>query len=55
MRNAGLDELQAEIKIARRKIKNLSNADDTTRMEESEEPLGEGEKEWYPLLSLHGK
>ena len=32
MRNAGLDELQAEIKIARRNINNLIMADDTTLM-----------------------
>ena len=37
MRNAGLDEAQAGIKIARRNIYNLRNADDTTLMAESEE------------------
>ena len=37
MRNAGLDEAQAEIKIARRNINNLRYADDTTLMVESEE------------------
>ena len=37
MRNAGLDELQAGIKIARRNINNLRYADDTTLMVESEE------------------
>ena len=37
MRNAGLDEAQAGIKIARRKINNLRYADDTTLMAESEE------------------
>ena len=37
MRNAGLDEAQAGIKIARRNIKNLRYADDTTLMAESEE------------------
>ena len=37
MRNAGLDEAQAEIKIARRHINNLRYADDTTLMAESEE------------------
>ena len=37
MRNAGLDEAQAGIKIARRNINNLRCADDTTLMEESEE------------------
>ena len=39
MRNAGLEEAQAGIKIARRNIKNLRYADDTTLMEESEEEL----------------
>ena len=39
MRNAGLDEAQAEIKIARRNINNLRYADDTTLMAESEEEL----------------
>ena len=39
MRNAGLDEAQAEIKIARRNINNLRYADDTTIMAESEEEL----------------
>ena len=37
MRNAGLDEAQAGIKIARRNINNLTYADDTTLMAESEE------------------
>ena len=37
MRNAGLDEAQAGIKIARRNINNYKYADDTTLMEESEE------------------
>ena len=37
MRNAGLDEAQAEIKIARRNINNLRYADDTTLTAESEE------------------
>ena len=39
MRNAGLDEAQAGIKIARRNINNLIYADDTTLMAESEEEL----------------
>ena len=43
MRNAGLEEAQARIKIARRNINNLRYADDTTLMEESEE-------EWKSLL-----
>ena len=37
MRNAGLDEAQAGIKIARKNINNLRYADDTTLMAESEE------------------
>ena len=41
MRNAGLDEAQAGIKIARRNINNLRYADDTTLMAESEEELKE--------------
>ena len=39
MRNAGLDEAQARIKIARRNINNLRYAHDTTLMAESEEKL----------------
>ena len=39
MRNTGLEEAQAGIKIARRNINNLRYADDTTLMEESEEEL----------------
>ena len=39
MKNAGLDEAQAKIKIARRNISNLRYADDTTLMAESEEEL----------------
>ena len=54
MRNAGLDEDQAGIKIARRNINNLRYADDTTLMAESEEELKclltkvkeESEKNW---------
>ena len=47
MRNAGLDEAQGGIKIARRNINNLSYVDDTTLMAESEEelePLDESER-----------
>ena len=49
MRNAGLDEAQAEIKIAGRNISNLRYADDATLMAESEEertkePLDESER-----------
>ena len=39
MRNAGLEETQAEIKIDRRNINNLRYADDTTLMAESEQEL----------------
>ena len=39
MRNTGLNEVQAGIKTARRNIKNLRYADDTTVMAESEEQL----------------
>ena len=39
MRNAGLEETQAGISIARRNINNLRYADDTTLMAESEEEL----------------
>ena len=46
MRNAGLEEVQAGIKIAGRNINNLRYADDTTLMAESEEdqPLDESER-----------
>ena len=39
MRNPGLEEAQAGIKVARRNINNLRDADDTTLMAESEEEL----------------
>ena len=39
MRNAGLEETQAGIKVSRRNINNLRYADDTTLMAESEEEL----------------
>ena len=59
MRNAGLDEAQAGIKIARRNINNLRYADDTTLMAESEEkePLDESEREaWKSWLKIqHSK
>ena len=64
MRNAGLDEAQAGIKIAWRNINDLRYADDTTLMAESEEELKSllmklKEKcvliSWYPVPSLHGK
>ena len=47
MRNAGLDEAQVGIKIARRNINNLRYADDTTLMAEQrriKEPLDESER-----------
>ena len=54
MRNAGLDEAKAGIKIARWNINNLRYADDTTLMAESEEelePLDESERgEWKSWL-----
>ena len=61
MRNAGLEETQARIKIARRNINNLRYADDTTLMAESEEELKsllmkvkeESEKNW--LKTQHSK
>ena len=45
MRNTGLDEAQAGIKIAGRNINNLRYADDTILMAESEEPLDESKTE----------
>ena len=58
MRNAGLDEAEAEIKIAGRNIKNLRYADDTTLMAESKkrtkEPTDESERrEWKVGLKLN--
>ena len=47
--NAGLDELQAGIKIARRNIYNLTYADDTTLVAESEEKLNS------PLMRVKGQ
>ena len=70
MRNTGLEEAQAGIKIAGRNINNLRYADDTTHMAENEEEqkslLMKSEKaglklnipnqrSWHPVLSLHGK
>ena len=66
MRNAGLDEAQAGIKIAGRNIKNLRYADDATLMAESllmkvkEESEKAGLKlkklrSWHLVPSLHGK
>ena len=55
MRNAGLDEAQAGIKIARRNINNLRYADDTTLMEESKElkSLSMKVKEESEKVGLH--
>ena len=55
MQNAGLDEVQAGIKVVGRNINNLRYADDTTFMAESEEetkgPLDENERgEWKSWL-----
>ena len=63
MRNAGLDEAQAGIKIARRNINNLRYADDTTLMAESEEELKsllmkvkeESEKSWLKAQHSENK
>ena len=68
MRNTGLNEAQAGIKIAGRNINNFRYADDTTLMAESEEELKsllmkvQEESEtftklrlWPPVPSLHGK
>ena len=67
MRNAGLEEAQAGIKIAGRNIINLRYADDTTLMAESEEELKSllmkvkeesekvGLRSWHLVPSLHGK
>ena len=70
MRNVGLEEAQAGIKIAGRNINNLRYADDTTLMAETEEELKslfmkvkeESEKVgfrklrlWHLVPSLHGK
>ena len=69
MRNAGLEEAQAGIKIAGRNISNLRYADDTTLMAESEEFLMKVKEEseklglklniqkrsWHLVPSLHGK
>ena len=70
MRNAGLDEAQAQIKTARRNISNFRYADDTTLMVENKEKLKsllvkvkeDSENStfrklisWHPVPSLHGK
>ena len=56
MRNAGLDEAQAEIKVAGRNINNLRYADDTTLMAQSEElksPLKVKEENEKVVLKLN--
>ena len=62
MRNIGLDEAQAEIKIARRNINKFSYADDTTLMAESEEDLKsllkvkeESENSWLKAQHLENQ
>ena len=51
MKNTGLDEAQAGIKIAGRNINNFRYADDTTLMAETKEPLDESERgEWKSWL-----
>ena len=66
MRNAGLEEAQAGIKITGRNINNLRYADDTTLMAESEEELKSllmtvkeesdmQKTKWLLVPSLHGK
>ena len=59
MRNAGLDEVQAGIKIARRNINSLRYADETPLLAESEEELRslltKVKEESEKVPSLHGK
>ena len=63
MRNSGLDEVQAGIKIGRRNINKLRYADDTTLMAESEEELKsllmkvkvESEKSWLKAQHSENK
>ena len=63
IRNAGLDEAQAGIKIAGKSINNLRYADDTTLMAESEEELKsllmkvkeESEKSWFKVQHLENE
>ena len=56
MRNAGLDEAQTEIKIAKRNVFNFRYADDTTFMEENEEKLKnllmKVKEEWKSWLKI---
>ena len=53
MRNAGLDEVQAGIKIGERNINNLRYADDTTLM--AENSTFRKLRSWHLVPSLHGK
>ena len=59
MRNAGLDEAQAGIKIARRDVNNLRYADDTTLIAENEEELkslDDGERRgWKSWIFQHSE
>ena len=68
MQNAGLDEGQAGIKIARRNINHLRDADDTSLMAESEQKIKSlsmrvkeksekvrKQRSWHPVPSFHGK
>ena len=64
MRNTGLEEAQAGIKIAGRNVNNLRYGDDTTLMAESEEELktllmkvkeNKKVRSWHLVPSLHGK
>ena len=63
MRNAGVEETQAEVKIAGRNINNLRYSDDTTLMAESEEELKsllmkvkeESEKSWLKAQNSENK
>ena len=59
MRSAGLDEVQAGIKIAGRNINNLRYAEDTTLMAESEEVLKsllmKKRRSWHVIPLLHSK
>ena len=68
MQNAGLDEGQARIKIARRNINHLRDADDTSLMAESEQKIKSllmrvkeksekvrKQRSWHPVPSFHGK
>ena len=67
MRNAGLEEAQAGIKLAERNINDLRYADDTTLMAEGEEELKNlltkvkeertfrKRRSWHPVPTLHGK